>query len=52
MPRREKKLLARDAKRDIGRELLQAIRDVKGGRQGGQYQVKANDVLPARRKRC
>jgi len=29
MPRREKEVLARDAKRNIGEELLQAIRDVK-----------------------
>ena len=50
MPRREKDLLARDAKRDIGRELLQAIRDVKGGKQGAKYQVKPNDVVAARLK--
>jgi putative transcriptional regulator len=35
MPRSEKELVARDTKRDIGRELLQAIRDVKAGRHGG-----------------
>lgn len=32
MPRREKELLARDAKRNLGEELLQAIRDAKAGR--------------------
>jgi putative transcriptional regulator len=48
MPRREKSLLARDAKRDIGRELLQAIRDVKGGKQGAKYQP--NDVVATRLK--
>nr|WP_217705258.1 DUF6429 family protein [Peristeroidobacter soli] len=34
MPRREKELLARDAKRNVGEELLQAIRDVKTGHHG------------------
>lgn len=48
MPRSEKALLARDAKRDIGKELLQAIRDVKAGRYGDRYEVKANDVVAAR----
>jgi len=32
MPRSKKDLFARDAKRDIGKELLQAIRDVKAGK--------------------
>jgi hypothetical protein len=39
MPRREKELLARDAKRDIGKELLQAVRDVKAGWHGAKYEV-------------
>ena len=34
MPRREKELLERDTRRDIGDELLQAIGDVKAGRHG------------------
>jgi hypothetical protein len=38
MPWRERKLLARDARRDIGRELLQAIRDVKRGKYK-KYQI-------------
>ena len=50
MPRREKELLERDAKRDVGEELLQAIRDVKAGRHGAQYKVEANDVVAARLK--
>jgi putative transcriptional regulator len=50
MPRREKELLARDAKRDIGRELLQAIREVKGGKYGAKYQVTSNDVVTTRLK--
>jgi putative transcriptional regulator len=50
MPRREKEIMARDAKRNIGEELLQAIRDVKAGRHGAKYKVEANDVVAARLK--
>jgi putative transcriptional regulator len=50
MPRREKALLARDAKRDIGKELLQAIREVKAGKYGAKYQVAPNDIVAARMK--
>jgi len=37
MPRSDKELKARDAKRDIGEKLLQAIRDVKAGRHGALH---------------
>ncbi|MGC4091988.1 MAG: helix-turn-helix domain-containing protein [Polyangiaceae bacterium] len=50
MPRRDKDLLARDAKRNIGEELLQAIKDVKAGRHGARYKVEANDIVAARLK--
>ena len=50
MARRERALLARDARRNIGDELLQAIRDVKAGRHGPRYQVEANDIVAARLK--
>jgi putative transcriptional regulator len=50
MPRREKDLLTRDAKRDIGNELLQAIRDVKAGKYGAKYQVAPNDIIATRMK--
>ena len=50
MPRREKDLLARDAKRNIGKEVLQAIRDVKAGRYGAKYRVEANKIVTARLK--
>ncbi len=50
MPLSEKALLARDAKRNVGKELLQAIRDVKAGRHGAQYRVEANDIVAARVK--
>ena len=45
-----KNISARDADRNIGDELLQAIRDVKGGKLGAKYQVEANDVVKARLK--
>ncbi len=44
MPLRENELLARDAKRKIGDELLQAIRDVKAGRHRAKYKVTAKDI--------
>jgi putative transcriptional regulator len=50
MSRREKALVARDAKRDIGNELLQAIRDVKAGKYGAKYQVAPNDIIATRMK--
>jgi putative transcriptional regulator len=48
MPRSDKELIARDAKRDIGKELLQAIRDVKAGRRGAEYEVNTLDVAATR----
>lgn len=50
MPRGEKELLTRDAERNIGEELLQAIRDVKAGRHGAKYKVEANEVVAIRLK--
>lgn len=40
-------IAARDADRNIGEELLQAIRDIKGGKYGAEYSVEANDVVEA-----
>ena len=48
MARTERELLVRDSKRAIGKELLQAIRDVKAGRHCDCYQVKTNEVLATR----
>ena len=45
-----KSISRRDADRNIGEELLQAIRDIKAGRIGAQYTVSANDVLTTRLK--
>lgn len=46
----KKSVLARDAKRNIGEELLQAIKDVKADKYGARYQVEANDIVKARMK--
>ena len=46
----KKSVLARDAKRNIGDELLQAIKDVKADKYGAKYQVEANDIVQARMK--
>jgi putative transcriptional regulator len=50
MARSEKELLARDRTRNVGKELLQAIRDVKAGRHGAKYTVEANQIVEARLK--
>lgn len=50
MPLSEKELLARDAKRDIGAELLEAVRQVKAGKVGQVNMVPASIALEARRK--
>ena len=48
MAMNERELQARDAKRDIGAELLQSIRDVKAGKLGKVNLVK---MLRAERSR-
>jgi len=48
MPRSERELATRDAKRDVGADLLQAIRDVKAGRHGARHAVGAIDVAATR----
>jgi len=44
----KKDIASRDAKRNIGEELLQAIKDVKAGKYGAKYQVEANDIVKTR----
>lgn len=51
MPLSEEELKKRDSQRNIGQELLQAIRDVKSGQEGQRYRVQPNDVVAAR-SRC
>ena len=43
-----KDIEARDARRDIGEELLQAVREVKAGKYGASYQVEPNDIVRTR----
>lgn len=38
----------RDAQRNIGEELLQAILDIKSGKLGAWYQVEPNDIVKTR----
>jgi putative transcriptional regulator len=48
MPLTAKELLARDAKRDIGAELLQSVREMKAGAGAVAYQFKSpNATTPA-----
>lgn len=49
MPRK-KSIAARDAQRDIGQEILQAIQDVKRGRIGASHAIAPNDITSARLK--
>lgn len=44
----EKALRARDAKRDIGEELLQAVREMKAGKAARVQHFKVPDILEAR----
>ena len=48
MPLTEKQLKERDAKRNIGEELLAAIVDVKAGRHGQVHQVEVTQAAEAR----
>ena len=50
MPLSEEELLARDAQRNIGEELLQAILDIKAGRYGAVYLVPVSPVVEARHR--
>jgi putative transcriptional regulator len=44
----KKTLAVRDAGRDIGAELIQAMREFKAGNIGKKYDVEINDVVKAR----
>ncbi len=50
MPMTEKELLKRDAKRDIGTELLQSAREMKENKRGRAYPVAISQVARARQK--
>ena len=48
MPLTDKELKERDAKRNIGEELLTAIQDVKAGRYGAVQHVEVTQAAEAR----
>ena len=50
MAKSERELRARDAKRDIGKELLQSVREMKAGRRGRVHKVKIPPIVAARLK--
>jgi len=50
MPLTEKELIKRDAKRNIGEELLASVLDVKNGCNGTVHHVKVTEASEARSK--
>ena len=50
MPMTEKELQARDAKRNLGAELLESVRQMKAGRAGKIHKVSIPPVVSARMK--
>ena len=50
MPMTEKKLLDRDAKRDIGAELLASVLEMKAGKTGRVHRIPLSEVTQARAK--
>lgn len=48
MPLTEEELLKRDAGRNIGEELLQAVRDVKTGNYGAVFETEPNEIAATR----
>ena len=46
----EKELLERDAKRDIGAELLQSVKEMKAGKIGNLHKVDIPEIVEARNK--
>ena len=50
MPKSEKELRARDAKRNLGQELLQSVREMRAGRRGRVRKIKLSPIVSARTK--
>ena len=46
----EKQLIERDAKRNLGAELLQSVQEMKSGQKGATQQVQVSQVVEARQK--
>lgn len=50
MAKSERERRAREAKRDLGQELLQSVREMKAGRRGRVHPVKMAPIVEARLK--
>ena len=50
MIKNEKALLERDAKRDIGKELIQSVREMKSGKTGRVHTIDAPEIAAIRVK--
>jgi putative transcriptional regulator len=50
MPLSEKKLLERDAKRDVWQETLDAVRQIQAGKIGDKYEVEVPPIVEARQR--
>ena len=48
LPMTEKELMERDAKRDIGAELLESVRQMKAGKKGAVHKIDVPQVVQAR----
>ncbi|MHB1678828.1 MAG: helix-turn-helix domain-containing protein [Sulfuriferula sp.] len=48
MPMTEQELLERDARRDIGSELLESVREMKAGKRGAVHKIEVPQVVQAR----
>lgn len=46
----KEQLIERDAKRDLGAELLQSVQQMKSGQKGAIHQVQVSQVIEARQK--
>ena len=50
MPMTAQELLKRDAKRDVGAELLQSVREMKAGKRGRVHEVNVSPMVKVRQK--
>lgn len=50
MPKSDKELEARDAGRDIGNEILEAVREMKAGKVGATQKIEVPEAVEARHR--
>ena len=50
MKKSDEELMARDAERDLGAELLQSVREMMANERAGEYTVTLTDAATARQK--